>query len=689
MDSFNLKTASTYVNNLLLARGLLRNGVHIEFARPSKGDGGAEATMARIINLVHDMILKRDVSSYEHDDLIQGLNFVQREQEQRENFAQTLRTLRIEANRSTVTIERLEAKNEELSRQLAICQSQERSAKATLGTAETSARTLREEMAKLKASVQQIRASCANDIRKRDLQIQKLKSHLTEQQRGIKSGLVGASITISPGLNPPNGRNKIQREDESPDINDPAYSLKQETTEFLTQLSQSLSDENDNLIGLVRDTLLTLKELQGLPVNAQGIGVTTRSGFAGESETGSDMLQVLPTSYDSLSKDMENVLQNLKSILTNPNYVPIEEVAHREEEIMRLKEGWEKMEARWREAIILMDSWRTRMLNGGDTINLEEIKMGLGLAEGINLARYTTSSADSSDSMIDEHTEELDEGNSLESETYDSSSVDIVPEANDSETLTGSGIHGRSQTVLDALREANGNSSKSPRKVAFSTVQAVDENTSEVDLIPITNTSSSSKHPPKSPYHFHPLTITLDEKKQPPPKSQDSPSKKSKSKVRFTPSVIAATPHADDSGHDSQGADGKPNRARSPVSCHSPSNPNLIVNPALSTLLPLTYIYIDPLQNLKRLSSPSSHPEERSPKLTVQEKLNVAQAEAEAAAVAAGLKLDDIEVKFEDGFGKMGWGNGGSPIKKTRIGGRPKRRKSTLTPDELEALMFG
>lgn len=62
MDAFNLKTASTYVNNLLLARGLLRNGCHIEFARPSKGEGGTEATLASIINLVHDLILRRDVS---------------------------------------------------------------------------------------------------------------------------------------------------------------------------------------------------------------------------------------------------------------------------------------------------------------------------------------------------------------------------------------------------------------------------------------------------------------------------------------------------------------------------------------------------------------------------------------------------------------------------------------------------
>ena len=62
MDSENLKTASAYINNLLLARGLLRNGDPIEFARPHKAKGGMEASMGQIIKLVHDMVLRRDVS---------------------------------------------------------------------------------------------------------------------------------------------------------------------------------------------------------------------------------------------------------------------------------------------------------------------------------------------------------------------------------------------------------------------------------------------------------------------------------------------------------------------------------------------------------------------------------------------------------------------------------------------------
>jgi hypothetical protein len=61
MDKHNLQTASTYINNLLLARGLLRNGKPIDFAMPENGSGGANATMARIITLVNDLVLGRDV----------------------------------------------------------------------------------------------------------------------------------------------------------------------------------------------------------------------------------------------------------------------------------------------------------------------------------------------------------------------------------------------------------------------------------------------------------------------------------------------------------------------------------------------------------------------------------------------------------------------------------------------------
>jgi len=269
-------------------------------------------------------------------------------------------------------------------------------------------------MARLKTTVQQVRTSCANDVRKRDVQIQRLKGHLTAQQRGNKSGLVGASITITPGSGSSSAAaDATQSDSGSLNLDDPGYRLRQETTEFLTSLSQELSDENDTLIGLVRSTLGTLRELQGLPQTLQRAtsDLAESSGHdEGEGRSDTEMLHALPTSYDALAADMDTVLETLRTLLTNPSFVPIDEVAIREQEIQRLRDGWEKMETKWREAITMMDGWRKRMVDGGDTVNLEELKLGLGLGIGLK----TQESADNSMDLGD-----IEEGAEMEKDDRD------------------------------------------------------------------------------------------------------------------------------------------------------------------------------------------------------------------------------------------------------------------------------
>lgn len=63
MTTENLRTASLYINNQLLSRGLLRDGEVIDFTNPGAGEGGTSATMGRIIAVVNDLILRRDVCS--------------------------------------------------------------------------------------------------------------------------------------------------------------------------------------------------------------------------------------------------------------------------------------------------------------------------------------------------------------------------------------------------------------------------------------------------------------------------------------------------------------------------------------------------------------------------------------------------------------------------------------------------
>ncbi|KAI4661915.1 uncharacterized protein J4E78_004705 [Alternaria triticimaculans] len=597
MDSYNLKTASTYINNLLLARGLLRNGTPIEFAHPSRGEGGKEATMAQIINLVHDLILKRD-----------------RDQEYRESSADTLRSLRAESTRQTAALEKQHNRNADLSRQLSLAQAQEQSARKALHTAESSARKLRAEMQRLKTTVDQVRTSCTNDVRKRDKEIARLKSHLTSQQRGNKTGLVGASITINPGSTGLGAATGHAR-DESPNVDDPEYSLKQETTEFLTQLSQSLSDENDNLIGLVRSALVTLRELQGMPeVNRKQDADDASVAGDEQDDTQQDMLHTLPTDYETLADDMDTVLDNLKNLLTNPNFVAVDEVEMREEEIHRLRAGWEKMEARLRESFLLMDSWRKRMTNG-DTINLEELRMGLGFGEGFETVDREGFS------VIDEESEAEEAASSALEEDVDNTEEQEEavylpspnPHARPDETTGPDVFSIKLQPSQPALRETNGNKSpsRSPRKVAFS------------------------------------------------------------ASIPNTPSQVDGE-NADTSGIDLVDAE----KASRPTSAAKlPRSEERVSRPTSQDR---------PRHTKKRLSSPRAHPDERSPKLSVQDKLREA---AEAAAVTDG----DISTKKTDESTEVSEENPKkraprSPVK-TRISGRPKRRKSTLTPEELANLL--
>jgi len=70
MESDNLRTASLYINNQLLSRGLLRNGQNIDFARPEKGEGGVEGTMGAIMKIVNDLILRRDVRPFHYTSVV-------------------------------------------------------------------------------------------------------------------------------------------------------------------------------------------------------------------------------------------------------------------------------------------------------------------------------------------------------------------------------------------------------------------------------------------------------------------------------------------------------------------------------------------------------------------------------------------------------------------------------------------
>ncbi|RMY53007.1 hypothetical protein D0863_14083 [Hortaea werneckii] len=353
MDHDTLRTASNYLNNLLLARGLLRNSEPIDFVKPSKD------TRAQIINLVHDLILHQD-----------------RDKDNREHVAITLRNLRADDGRKTGEIEKLKEKNEELARTATQAQAAQRAAESEAKKVEKSIKSLQDQAAKLKTTLAQVKTQCTNDIRKRDLELNRLKAHLQGQQRGNKvvppsAGLVGGGI-----------RGNRDAHQEQRELEDPAYSLKQETTEFLTQLSQGLSEENDQLISIIRDGVGDMRELLGLQPYQHRMPDSAIGSLGSNASSNKHAAPASLNSYEILAADMQDCLAHLKPILSNPNFVTVEEVEIREEEIARLRQGWEHMEKRWRDVLLMMEGWRRRM-DTGETINLDDLTHGLGLVSPV------------------------------------------------------------------------------------------------------------------------------------------------------------------------------------------------------------------------------------------------------------------------------------------------------------------
>jgi len=287
-----------------------------------------------------------------------------------------LRTVRAESLRQTSDLQRLQEKHADAQRKLCINDAAEAALRTQLKTAEAGIRTLKDEAARTKVLVAQTRAACANEVRKRDRQIDGLKKAVADagRARGERKASGITSIVVTGDVGSGGGGEGDLSSLSSPSrggggggTDDDGYDLRMETNSFLAELARGLSEENETLLALVRKTTGRLKDM---------------SGFPGEQQQPGDDGLAVPLAADpaELDRDLDAILEHLRTILTNPSFVPIEEVVVRDDEIHRLRDGWVKMEARWKEAVHLLDGWRRRMAVSGRSVNMEELKMGLRLS---------------------------------------------------------------------------------------------------------------------------------------------------------------------------------------------------------------------------------------------------------------------------------------------------------------------
>ncbi|KAG5954680.1 hypothetical protein E4U58_007503 [Claviceps cyperi] len=353
IDTENLRTASLYINNQLLSRGLLRDGDSIDFAGTWLRDEEDAAVSGRIISLLNDLILRRD-----------------RDAEQRESLSMSMRSLRAENLKLTDDLARLHDKHTDAQRKADLASAAESTLKTQLKSAEAHARALKEDVTRTKSLVAHTRSSCTMEIRRRDRQIDTLKKQLGEagRSRGTRANPAITTITVTGEVgshewNPTTASLHGSSKNTSEGSTDADFTLRFMENETILGLARRLTEENDNVIGLMQDTMEQLRDM---------------SGWVADTKS-DENVRKQPLLEDMVA-ELHAVMDHMRVILTNPSFAPIEEVVAREEEINRLKAGWVKMENRWKEAVHLMDGWRKRMAVSGKPVCDEELQMGIRLS---------------------------------------------------------------------------------------------------------------------------------------------------------------------------------------------------------------------------------------------------------------------------------------------------------------------
>ncbi|KAG5951256.1 hypothetical protein E4U53_003472 [Claviceps sorghi] len=271
----------------------------------------------------------------------------------------SMRSLGAENLKLTADLARLTDKHTEAQRKADLATAAESALRTQLKSAEAQARALKEDVARMKALVAQSRSSCATEIRRRDRQIDTLKKQLGEagRSRGTRGNPAVTTITVTGDVGGHEGDTTGAAAAECDGT------LRREANATLANLAQLLTDENDAMLGVLQRTMAQLRDMSGWV-----------------SETREDEQVRRRPSCEDMAAELDSVMDHMRLILTNPSFVPIEEVVAREEEIDRLKQGWVKMEDRWKEAVHLMDGWRRRMAVSGRPVCDEDLQMGMRLS---------------------------------------------------------------------------------------------------------------------------------------------------------------------------------------------------------------------------------------------------------------------------------------------------------------------
>ncbi|KAK9320518.1 Afadin and alpha-actinin-binding-domain-containing protein [Lipomyces orientalis] len=319
----DLNSASRRLNAALISKGYLDQSNTLNFYE------GSDAR--KIINFIYDIIQRRDKDATLKEKLVNTIH---------EQSASEIRLKKI--------ITQLESKCDHFERQLSAVGVQRDNFSTSVKTLEVQNRNLQEDIARQKTMLQQIRAQDANERRKRDQYILRMKEKAGFEVRRTKSTSTATGKLNNSSWSSERYMSASQSVRKSFSEHPDSGSLFwEQTATIIPDVIQELTDENARLIALIRETALTLNV------------------FTGEKSVNDEdfdsVLQYMPSSFTELSIEINNSLEALREILHEPKYVSIDEVHHREQEIDRLKKQLDSMTSNWKDAIETMNEWNQYM----------------------------------------------------------------------------------------------------------------------------------------------------------------------------------------------------------------------------------------------------------------------------------------------------------------------------------------
>lgn len=382
----DIQSASSYINNILVTKGYIQSHEALRFwSQQLAGEGTKED--------------EEDAEMQDHKDPFETavsndrvtLNLINSLLETIESDSTARETLMNRAEQAQKSldgrdqhIQRLTSRCEALDQQLTSLNRLNRTLESAKRTLESSNKTIREDLARMKSLQLQSKAQFANELRKRDVQIARLKQRLQDPLARGSSGasggkpLTGASGIFSSAYNTFSAGQGVLLSSQALTASNSSSgtsgtsNLGNNSDNDLLPLLRALAQENSMLYGLAYKTRLVIEnvvhygfrdlklELSADEMdNIESLGYDIAGG-ADKNELVTNSARVIRRTINvaQLGAETSQSLQKLSEHVNSSEMVPAAEVERKDKEIQELQNQVESVTANWQRAIKTMDEWK-------------------------------------------------------------------------------------------------------------------------------------------------------------------------------------------------------------------------------------------------------------------------------------------------------------------------------------------